>query len=303
MKTTAKTRSTASVSISNGVEFVLQHKPHGDVVVSETDTGYKVGYKVLEECATNPLEDCDGYGIIYHHPRSRYGKPGNDYYYALNLDKYGNPILDEDKLQASWYDAVMAVPADVFTLPPDLAWEGHQEQLREELANEEAGDYSIVVQCDYAWAEHDLTLEMRTEMADKIKAVLTWNYEDAEVDARLPPDKDVIMLDLYDHSGCVWSISGTGTQCRWDTSRWEAVWVPDKCILGEVEHLAEDERKALMLKSCEEALKIYNAWSNGDVFEVFIETFDKDGVSLSCEPICTFYGGYEADKFLEEELK
>lgn len=303
MKTTAKTRSTASVCIANGVEFVLQHKPHGDVVVSETDTGYKVGYKVLDDCPINPLEDDDGYGIIYHHPRSRYGKPGNDYYYALNLDKYENPILDEDKLQASWHDAVMAVPTDLFTLPPDLAWEGHQEELRDQLANEEAGDYSIGVQCRYAWAEHDLTLEIYTEMANKIKSVLVWSYEDAEVDARLPPDKDVIMLDLYDHSGCTWSISGTGTLCQWDASRWEAVWVPDKCILGEAEHLAEDERKALMLKRCEEALKIYNAWSNGDVFELYIETFDKGSCPLSCEPICTYYGGYDADKFLEEELK
>jgi hypothetical protein len=33
MKTTAKTRSTASVSISNGVEFVLEYHPEGDVVV------------------------------------------------------------------------------------------------------------------------------------------------------------------------------------------------------------------------------------------------------------------------------
>jgi hypothetical protein len=107
-----------------------------------------------------------------------------------------------------------------------------KKKLRDQLANEEAGDYSIGVQCRYAWAEHDLTLEIYTEMANKIESVLVWSYEDAEVDARLPPDKDVIMLDLYDHSGCTWSISGTGTQCRWDTSRWEAVWVPDKCILG-----------------------------------------------------------------------
>ncbi len=303
MKTTAKTRSTASVCIADGVEFVLQHKPHGDVVVSETDTGYKVGYKVLEECATNPLEDYDGYGIIYHHPRSRYGKPGNDYYYALNLDKYENPILDEDKLQASWHDAVVAVPADLFTLPPGLAWEGHQEELRDQLANEEAGDYSIGVQCRYAWAEHDLALGVCAGVANKIKSVLVWSCEDAEVDARLPPDKDVIMLDLYDHSGCTWSISGTGTLCQWDASRHEALWMPDRLLLEEAEYLTEDERNAFMLKRCEEALVLYNAWSNGDVFEVFVETFDKEGVSLSCEPICTFYGGYEADKFLEEELK
>jgi hypothetical protein len=40
-------------------------------------------------------------------------------------------------------------------------------------------------------------------MANKIESVLVWSYEDAEVDARLPPDKDAIMLDLYNHSGCV----------------------------------------------------------------------------------------------------
>ena len=72
MKTTAKTRGTASVCIADGVEFVLEYKPHGDVVVSETDTWYKVGYKVLADYDPfNPLEDYDGYGIIYHHPRSR----------------------------------------------------------------------------------------------------------------------------------------------------------------------------------------------------------------------------------------
>lgn len=77
MKTTAKTRSTASVSISNGVEFVLEYHPEGDVVITETDIGYKVGYKVLDYYdPLNPLEDYDGYGIIYHHPRSRYGKTG-----------------------------------------------------------------------------------------------------------------------------------------------------------------------------------------------------------------------------------
>jgi hypothetical protein len=45
MKTTAKTRSTASVSISNGVEFVLEYHPEGDVVITETDIGYKSAIK------------------------------------------------------------------------------------------------------------------------------------------------------------------------------------------------------------------------------------------------------------------
>ncbi len=62
-------------------------------------------------------------------------------------------------------------------------------------------------------------------------------------------------------------------------------------------------RRMAALEIASSALEMYNAWSNGDVFELYIETFDKEGCPLSCEPICTFYGGYEADKFLEEELK
>jgi hypothetical protein len=64
MKTTAKTRGTASVCIADGVEFVLEYHPEGAVVVTETDIGYKLGYKVLDYDPFNPLEDYEGYG---HH--------------------------------------------------------------------------------------------------------------------------------------------------------------------------------------------------------------------------------------------
>lgn len=37
-----------------------------------------------------------------------------------------------------------------------------------------------------------------------------------------------VVLDIYEHSGIAYSVSGSGMNCRWDTSRGAAVWVPDQ---------------------------------------------------------------------------
>ncbi len=41
-------------------------------------------------------------------------------------------------------------------------------------------------------------------------------------------------LDIYEHGGVAYSVSGTGMQCRWDTSRGGAVWVPDADALDNI---------------------------------------------------------------------
>jgi hypothetical protein len=127
-KLTPKTRSITTIyyqsdKVPDGIDLELEFDPvewFGTFAV-ETETGIKVGYIVQDECASNPLEDCNGFGVIHHHPRSRYGNRDRDseYYSILGLDSCG----DED--------------------------EG------------------------------------------------------------LTPNPDAIMLDLYDHSGCYWSIAGT----------------------------------------------------------------------------------------------
>lgn len=40
-------------------------------------------------------------------------------------------------------------------------------------------------------------------------------------------DAMAVVLDIYRHGGTQYSLSGEGMQCQWDTSRREAVWVPD----------------------------------------------------------------------------
>jgi hypothetical protein len=52
---------------------------------------------------------------------------------------------------------------------------------------------------------------------------------------RLIGNPFVQVLDVYEHSGTSFSISGEGTQCRWDTARGGAVWVPDDVARKECE--------------------------------------------------------------------
>lgn len=37
-----------------------------------------------------------------------------------------------------------------------------------------------------------------------------------------------LLLDIHEHGGVVYSVSGGGMQCPWDTTRGGAVWVPDE---------------------------------------------------------------------------
>lgn len=51
-----------------------------------------------------------------------------------------------------------------------------------------------------------------------------------------------VLLDIYEHGSTQYSLAGQGMQCRWDTSRNAAVWVPDSCA---EEHILSQVLKTL----------------------------------------------------------
>lgn len=229
------------------VEFEYTYADWTDSVVEQCTNGnVVVGYLSHDEDCQNPLEDCDGMGKIHHHPSSRYGNRNSDYYEILGLDRYGDPIIDDEKLQMRWRDKVLALPLEVFSLgllAEDMP-EDYQEKLAFQLADEQAEDASVECHCKYAWRHNtkqgdvELDDEQIEVLFTQVEQVLDWNY-DRECEACYEPgDPGAVLLDLYDHSGQVWSVSGDGMQCRWDTSRGESVWVPDKCAREEIERRA-----------------------------------------------------------------
>lgn len=61
------------------------------------------------------------------------------------------------------------------------------------------------------------------------------------------PNPHAVLLDVYEHSGTSWSLSGEGMQCQWDTSKAAGVWVPDdECI----QHIVSTAIEYLMPEGC-----------------------------------------------------
>ena len=229
--------------LPNGVEVELPFNPEDWlqdelVTVERPDGGYRVAYLVHDDYCQNPLEECDGMGVIWHHPRSCYGK-SDGYYEALGLDSYGGPLIDEDKLQQMWHDKVMALSLQDFYINPALRKVADAEDLREMLADESIiGDYTFEQNARSAWSVRleDADPDDVQTLIDKVEEKLSdWNYAAAEQECQQPMDNYAVLLDVYDHSGRSYSLSGGGMQCRWDTSRGEAVWVADAYAKEEID--------------------------------------------------------------------
>ena len=81
------------------------------------------------------------------------------------------------------------------------------------------------------------------------------DFENIEKIANIAKENGLTLfwLDCYEHSNIYFSLAGTGTQCRFDTS--------NKCgfILAESEEVAKQE------------IETYNSWLNWEVYEYIIE--------------------------------
>lgn len=119
-------------------------------------------------------------------------------------------------------------------------------------------------------------------------------------------DLDAVILDCYEHGCQKWSVHGHGTMCAWDTSRGAGVWVPNSVIRPELEKIKdEEERRLSAIKYAEQALDVYNAWLNGEVYGVVVNVFDAwgkeiEGAGDSC---CGYYGADDATAALLDMMK
>ena len=216
-----------------------------EIITRFTQNHIIVGYLAHDDCPSNPLEHCDGMGKIHHHPRSSYGRHDSDYYEVLGLDSYGDPVIDEDKMQMLWREKALALPDEVFTpYKPDdetIDPEHFAQDLRLQLADEPAGDYTLWDMVRGAFGpcvlhgNWELDQEQRDSLETALDDHLTWDWDDVQKECWVGSAPDAVLLDLYDHSGVTWSVSGGGMQCRWDTSRGESVWVPDTYAREEID--------------------------------------------------------------------
>lgn len=282
----------------------------------ETDSYIILGYLAHDQDCSNPLEDCDAMGVIHHHPRSRYGGRGSDYYEALGLDSYGDPVIDEAKLQALWAEKIKAIPVELFVLPEGYEDESlgmlqypssrseprlYPQVFKEALADESAGDYALWDQCKYAWCHRfDLSIEAMEGIVERIDPHLTWDWEEVSAACKQRGNPDAVLLDRYEHGMCSYSVHSNGG-CPWDTSRGEAVWVPDKHLSEELAKITDpDARWKEAVEYAEQACSLYTDWANGNCYGYVIGVYDKVDGELVEEDSCW---GFVGDEHVEETLK
>lgn len=232
------------------------HTPsdYHEVLTTQVGTYTVIGYLAHDNDCPHPLEDCDGMGYVVG--RGKYETRSHDeseLFKALGLDQYGGRDVShaavEARVQAqykAWVDSLTA--ESVASLVP----RGYDPiAFLVALANQtmdpdyEAADYLVDAGRDtfdypdyLAWRDiYDGTWD---EVAAGLPDLgLDWDkaWEEAWEAGEIG-DPDAVLLDVYDHSGLAWSISGDGMQCRWDTSSGAGVWLPDAAARDEIQRRA-----------------------------------------------------------------
>ena len=186
-----------------------------------------VGYLSDDHNSSNPLEDMDGAGTIYTARDHQ-----QDVYSALGLDQYGSPNLelvnDHRLLRHKWIETAQN-SGEFQTFCQETA--GPNAQLGDAYYHRRAARY---------WRENRNNCYPQPSIEDfsfTEKVLLQLWFELRE--SRLLGDPDAVLLDCYQHGGCIWSLAGTGTQCRWDTSTGAGVWVPDSEARLEIDRRAK----------------------------------------------------------------
>jgi hypothetical protein len=239
------------------------------------------------------MGDCMGKLYSFHRHADRSDQSaglealGNDYEGNANLDKVWEH--HEDEATARYIKRVI----EEHTLSDIMAVLGEGD---EDAPSDEAAVSELLLQDSanyngWAYVEYDSLMQ----------AVLEEMWAEP---AYFPGDKDAQLLACYDHSSQYWSLSGSGMQCRWDTSNQAGVWVPDECLrkqLDDDEAKGED-RAANARKYCKQFLDSYNDIINGNVFGIVVEWFDEDGQSIDHDSCWCFVGGDHAEESLKESF-
>ena len=259
-----------------------------------------VGYLVDDHDAGNPLDDCDGMGHIYssHRHSGQHAKMQA----VLGLDSDWQRDLSLRVVEREAESALMELVRT--RLQVDLVAFILECANNNGMSRDQALEYFVV---DFTG---QLPYHRETWLTEKVRALVTWDslLDEAWQLARLSGqvgDPYTVMLDCYEHGGQVWSVTGSGPQCLFDTARGAGVWVPDQCLREELDSIKTNEGlDAAHTKAVEfarQALGSYNAWLAGDCYGVAVDVFSIEGDRLKLIDESAVWG-YVGRKLAEESL-
>lgn len=215
------------LSVEDIVRCLVNVKPEEEVRMEVLADGNTVVYAglVRDDDCENPLTSCDGEGAVHFAGRRGNRDSIRAYQQALGLDdeyrhntelyavqQCAESMLRTRLRESHEVDLVrMTLEASERGITPEDMWADILKKVqgwRPGLMAFSEEDEEILVQFDW-------------------EALLDDAWHACMQDGTIG-DPLAVLLDVYDHGGMVVSIAGTGHQCRWDTTRGGAVFVPDK---------------------------------------------------------------------------
>lgn len=259
-----------------------------------------VGYLVDDHDVQNPLDDCDGMGHIYssHRHSGQHAKMQA----VLGLDSDWQRDLSLRVVEREAESALMELVRT--RLQVDLVAFILECANNNGMSRDQALEYFVV---DFTG---QLPYHRETWLTEKVRALVTWDslLDEAWQLARLSGqvgDPYTVMLDCYEHGGQVWSVTGSGPQCLFDTARGAGVWVPDQCLREELDSIKTNEgldaARTKAVEFARQALESYNAWLAGDCYGVAVDVFSTEGDRLKLIDESAVWG-YVGRKWAEESL-
>ena len=269
--------------------------------------------------AESPLED-DGMGKIYR--SSRFNRDNQEAYEALGLDSEGRPNLDLPAVYPIVVERVMK------HIESDRNLKRRLERSMRRWGRKDPGELQVAIEivCEGSAYPDDLSTELSGEYCYRLK-------EGKEADRRFAEDCEAlsdligeswepaweqardagevgnplaVILDVYEHSGIMFSVSGYGPQCQWDTSSGGALWVPDDvahdCIMTSSDPRPKHE---LAREYAEQACEAYTSWCNGQTYAVSCFAVDRHTGAIlgdNVEDYGGVVGSEEAETDMEEAV-
>lgn len=212
------------------------------------------GGLIYDEDADSPLSsDANGSIVHYTHHASKL-----EFFRAQGLDDSGNKDLKlaavSTHLAAQVCEALMRDRGMMTRLSNLLKvrkgtgrWSCVLKEIREIIEDagwDDAMDYIAQTFMGEHWryvSDADKErFEPLTQLTSEEAAERSWEALKGEEKIGAPL---AVVLDIYEHGMKHYSVSGEGPQCRWDTSRGAAVWIPDDYALQNIQATVCDQLK------------------------------------------------------------
>lgn len=259
----------------------------GDPIVTKVGGKLTLTYLVDDSDCENPLESWDGEGGIYTARRHATKKEHAAMQKALGLNDDWMPNLADEGVGIVLSEMILN------SLKTEKSMRGKLYRIAKKYGTGKLSDiiknacfeYDPYYDASSIFTGHFTKKTYTHYLTESEAEAMIWLGDLLEglVDDAWTQGKErglvgnplAVILDIYEHGGISYSISGTGMQCNFDTSRAAAVWVPDESAVSNIKINAAKKLGVEIIVEQMACVGILPEHNKPYILSVMGKTFDK----------------------------